>query len=587
MTGSRSSPLPALAALLLLAPEPAWTELEFTLSVDRSRVSPSQPIQLTLRLSAETPVRQLASPTIDLREFIAHGPTVMDMESHDHRGARYSRELRYTLYARNPGRFAVGPARLQVEGKVLNTEAVEIEVRGAKTTRRGGGDGAERRLEDDLYVRVEADRDTAYVGEQVNVRFDLCYRYHLRNPRLAEVPEYTGFWVKELFAATRLDPHRETIDGLPFQVAPLRHVALFPTASGSQTIDPLAITCSLLDDPIFGRSRTLMVRSDALPIHVRPLPERGQPADFAGAVGEFAISVEAGPVDVGVGDPVTLRVAITGTGNIQNIPEPALQPAAFEVYEPKVEVEEARSADGRYRAVKRLEYILIPDRAGRLEVPAMSVTYFDPAAHRYRTASSSPVEIRSRGDRAGGEGREAYDLTRREIERLGRDIRHIKPDVVEVRSSPPFYRSVHYWLAHGLLPLGYLALVAWHRHRRRLEKDVAYARRRRSGGELAGRLREAGRRVAEGDGFHGALQDALVAFIADQGNLSAPGVTRDRCRRELEDRGVEPALVDRVDSVLERCEFGRYSPADSDHPGREELLAEAEEVVGLLRKALP
>ena len=418
------------------------------------------------------------------------------------------------------------------------------------------------------------------------MRFDLCYRYHLRNPRLAEVPEYTGFWVEELFAATRLDPHREMIDGQPFQVAPLRHVALFPTASGSRVIDPLGITCSLLDDPIFGRSRTLMIRSDAVPIHVRPLPERGRPPEFAGAVGEFAISAEAGPADVRVGDPVTLRVAIAGTGNIRSIPEPALRPAAFEVYEPKVEVEEMRSADGRYKAVKRLEYILIPDRAGRLEIPALPVAYFDPAAHRYRTASTAPIEIHSRGDGGGGEGSETWDLTRREIERLGRDIRHIKPDVASIGAAPPLYRRGWYWLAHALFPAGYLALAAWHRHRRRLVRDVAYARRRRSGGELAGRLREAGGRADQGEGFHAALQEALVAFIADQGNLPAPGLTRGRCRRELEDRGVEPAIVDRVDAVLERCEFGRYAPAETERGAREELLAEAGEVAALLRKAL-
>ena len=392
-----------MAVLVLLSAGPARPEIEFTLTVDRSQVSASQPILLTLRLSAETPLSHLAAPTIDLREFIVHGPSVMDMESHDHRGARFTRELKYTLYARNPGRFALGPARLQAEGEVLTTEEVEIHVSGkpaAGRTPKGDGEAGERELEDDLFVRVEADRDTAYVGEQVNVRFDLCYRYHLRGPRLAEVPEYTGFWVKELFAASRLDPHREVIQGLPFQVAPLRHVVLFPTASGPQVIDPLGLTCSLLEDPIFGRSRALMIRSEPVSIYVRPLPEQGRPGEFAGAVGEFGISVEARPRDVRVGDPVTLKVSITGTGNVQSIPEPALHPRGFEVYEPKVEVEEGRSVDGRYMASRRLEYILIPGREGRLEIPALTVAYFDPAAHRYRTASSAPMAIHSRPDSA-------------------------------------------------------------------------------------------------------------------------------------------------------------------------------------------
>ena len=579
----------SLAALLLLAAGPGRAELEFTLEVDRGSVTASQPIQLTLRISDVSPLSDIASPTIDLREFIAHGPSVMNMESHDRKGALYTRELQYTLYARNPGRFVLGPARLRAAGEVLTTDQVEVHVRGkapAGRTREAGGGAGERELEDDIFVRAEADRDTAYVGEQVNVRFDLCYRYRLRGPRLSEVPEYTGFWVKELHSASRLDPHREVIDGLPFQVAPLRHVALFPTASGHQVIEPLGLTCSLLEDPIFGRGRTLMFRSEPLSIVVRPLPERGRPRGFAGAVGEFDISAEASPRELRAGDPVTLRVSITGTGNVQSIPEPVLDPPGFEIYEPKVKVEEGRSADGRYMAARHLEYILIPEGGGRLEIPALSVTYFDPAVHRYRTASTAPIAIRSRGGGAGTEAGGGYDLTRREIERLGSDIRHIKPDVDRIGAAPALYQRLWYWLAHAVLPLGYVALVAWHRHRRRLEKDTGYARRRRSGGALSGRLREARRRASDGDGFHAALQEAVVTFIADQADLPAPGLTPDRCRTELEDRGLGTDLVDRVAAVLERCEFGRYSPAASDRAAREELLAEAEGVAALLRKAL-
>ncbi len=579
----------SLTALLLLTATPGRAELEFTLVVDRGSVSASQPIQLTLRLSDVSPLRDLAAPTIDLGEFIVHGPSVMDMESHDKSGARYTRELRYTLYARNPGRFVIGPARLRAEGEVLTTDQVEVHVRSkaaAGRTRKAGVGTGERGLEEDIFVRAEADRDTAYVGEQVNVRFDLCYRYRLRGPRLSEVPEYTGFWVKELFAASRLEPHREVIDNLPFQVAPLRHVALFPTASGPQVIEAMGLTCSLLEDPVFGRGRTLMFRSEPLSIFVRPLPDRGRPRGFSGAVGEFDISAEASPRELRAGDPVTLRVSITGTGNVQSIPEPVLGPAGFEVYEPKVKVEEGRSADGRYMAARNLEYILIPERGGRLEIPALSVTYFDPAAHSYRTTSTAPIEIRSRDGGAGTEAGGKYDLTRREIERLGSDIRHIKPDVDRIGAAPALYRSLWYWIAHILLPLGYVALVARHRHRRRLVKDTGYARRRRSGGALSGRLREARRRAAEGDGFHAALQEAVVAFIADHADLPAPGLTPDRCRRQLEDRGLGPDLVDRVAAVLERCEFGRYSPADSDRSDREELMAEAEEVAALMRKAL-
>ena len=75
-----------------------------------------------------------------------------------------------------------------------------------------------------------------------------------------------------------------------------------------------------------------------------------------------------------------------------------------------------------------------------------------------------------------------YLLSRKEIEVVGADIRHIKPDVGELGGAGNLYRNAVFWLVQSLMPLAYTGLYLWQRHRRRLEGDVAYARRRRARG---------------------------------------------------------------------------------------------------------
>ena len=452
-----------------------------------------------------------------------------------------------------------------------------------------------------LFVRAVAERDTAYVGQQVVVRFDLCYRFNLRDVGFAEIPTFTGFWVKELFVAQRLAPQQEVINGVAFNVAPLRRVALFPTSDGTHTIESLVVSCSvpqgrgrgslldalsMFDDPIFSRGQTLMVRSAPLSVQVLSLPEKGRPADFAGAVGHFSAKAEAQPQQVQAGDPVTLRVEIEGDGNVQVIPEPDMSPHGFEVYAPTVELEEGQTPTGAYGARKKLEYILIPELGGRRQIPSVSFSYFDPDTGQYRAAATAPFDILvEAGDELAGAA-PAYDLTRREIEQLGRDIRHIKPDAAELGGAQPLYRNGLYWLLHAMLPLVYVGLLGVQRHRRRLEGDEAYARRRRARGEASRRLSAARDCMDDGDGFHSKLQDAIASYIADQLNRPAPGLTRDVCRRLLQERGLSKRLVDSIDELFEKCEFGRFAPAGTGLRERQSLLAQGEELLERLREAL-
>jgi hypothetical protein len=417
-----------------------------------------------------------------------------------------------------------------------------------------------------------------------------------------EIPTFAGFWVKELFVAQQLQSHRKVLQGVTFNVAPLRRVALFPTSAGTYDVGVLAISCdipqqrgrrgSLLDDffagdPFFGRSQSVLLQSEAFPVEVMPLPQQGRPEGFNGAVGRFQLSAQAQPSHVAAGDPVTLRVIIEGQGNMAAVQPPDIVGATgIKLYEPKME-EEEQIANGIYGGRRLFEYILIPEQGGLMEIPPVRFAYFDPHQGQYQQLESAPLFIHSEGS-VEEEVAESYGLTRRDIEAVGQDIRHIKPDAEELGAEVAIHRSWLFWITQGVLPIAFCALLVWQRHQRRLQGDVAYARQRRAKGEAGRRLQRADAELAAGDSaqFHAAVQAAVLEFLADRLNLAAAGLTSEACAEALEQRGVDAETIEALRDLLVRCDFARFAPtaaSAADMTGARRLAGElVERLEGLV-----
>ena len=584
----------------------AALEVEFQAWVDRTRSTQASPIRLTLSIQTDESIAHMPAPKVDLKDFHVEGPSVSTQTKVNivnfKQTATYIRELTYTLYPRRTGRFTIGPARLELGGTVHQTKQIAVEIVRGSTRPGTGPSGVSADeptgLEENLFVRATANRQQAYVGQQITVDYDLVYRFRLDNVGFKEIPSFSGFWIKELFVAQSLQNRREVIGGVPFNVAPLRRMALFPTRAGTHQVEPMAVSCdvmqqgrrsgSLFDgffsDP-FNRQNVLL-RSEALEFEVLPLPEQGRPAEFTGAVGRFALDVQARPTTLPAGDPVSLRITVEGQGNMDAVRLPEIVvPAGIKVYDPEV-TEEVRVENGLHGGRRAYEYILIPESGGMLEIPPIHFAYFDPGAGAYRVVRSEPIFINSQGTAA--EEPEGYGLSRRDIQAVGEDIRYIKPDAGELGDSGFLYQSGIFWTLQGLVPLAFLGLLFHQRHHQRLEGDVAYARRRRARGEAGRRLKRARELLAEEQSaeFHAEIQRAVLAFLGDRLNLAAAGLTRDSCARALAEGGVEPKLIDRIGDLLSRCDFARFAQASASRAEMEQVRAHAEQIITRLEKAI-
>ncbi len=587
------------AVLLAAAAGPTAAQIQFQASVDRRQTSEQEPIHLVLSVQSVENITRVPAPEIALGDFHVEGPAVSTQVQMVNFATTYGRDYTYTLYPKRAGTFTLGPARLTHSGRVYQTQPIQVTVvagaasRAPTPTRPGGqaapGTADPPAADDVLFVRARTDRRQAYVGQQVTLSYDLVYRVPLANVGFRELPSFAGFWAKELFAAQQLNARREQIRGVLYNAAPLRQMALFPTTAGRQRIDPLAVSCDvpdrsagfgspfqqLLDDPFFGGgTRTVLVRSDPVTIDALPLPEAGRPAEFTGAVGDFTLAARAEPAEVQVGDPVTLRVEISGQGNLETVKAPPVSAAGFKVYDPKL-TEEPRSDDTRVGGRRVWEYILLPDRGGQLQVPSVRFAWFDPDRGQYRQAASPSTTVRVRGSAAPAGP--ANVASRTDLEPVGQDIRHIKPDLDRLQQPLDLAGSWAYWSGLIAMPACLAGFVLYRRHQQRLQGDVAYARRRRARGRASSRLRRANQLLAANQPaeFHAEVQRALLAFLADRLNLPEARLTPDLAAEALQEHGIDPEVTERLRALLVQCEFVRFAPPTNAAATMDEALEQA------------
>lgn len=137
--------------------------------------------------------------------------------------------------------------------------------------------------------------------------------------------------------------------------------------------------------------RPIVAEATVEPIEVEPIPEQGRPADYRGAVGQYSIIADAKPGNVKVGDPITLHIAIDGTGPMDLVLAPplSLQPdltADFKVPDEAL----AGYVDGKRKVFTTT---IRPKREGITEIPAISLSYFDPQSKQFVRTQSDPIPI--------------------------------------------------------------------------------------------------------------------------------------------------------------------------------------------------
>ena len=525
-------------------------------TVDEDRVSVGEDLRYTLRAVSHSPLPM----HVTVAPFNGLEIVSRSERSEVSRGPDATRTtvLEVRLRAVRPGRWQLGPARAVQGSDTVEASAIVVDVvAGRAATASTLSPRLKRLLERtrppssghaalDLLVSA----DSVRVGEQVDIVtaawFPRDLRLQLRRPPTLQPPVIDGVWsypqaTPAGIAATR------SVNGRWYDLF-VAHQVVFPLLPGIISIPRATLKYSTpVALQFFSQEERFALTSRADTLAVRALPEDGRPPGFSGAIGSgLDLDRRVTPAVARVGEGVTVELWLAGEGNTALWPAPDVRwPPGARAYSDQV-LERVASTDGRVGGTKTFRFLVVPDSAGALALPAVNYAYFDLAAQRYLTAAlpAASIPVSPGGESTASTALPPPLLTGGSAS-VARRLGHAVPDWV--------------WV---------LALLA---------PPVALALR----GRLPSfRRRPAPRPPRDLKSAEDELDAVVRALVPDPRRRSGPGLAT-----AVRAAGADAALAGRVATVRERLLARRYGPAP-EGPDDAALAAEVRDVAQRLGGSL-
>jgi hypothetical protein len=475
------------------------------------------------------------------------------------------------------GEFIIPSISVRAGGKTFTTQALKLRVVRGQAPEPGSA--AEE--QQPALLRLVLPKTNVYVGETILLELHLLIRSGIQPAGNFDVPlVINGASVGKLEQG---QPRRTLVGSTEFTLYPLS-APLTILKSGPLAVGPLdgSIVVTVPTrrrDPfdLFGMFNTgmqqrVILAAPGQTLNALPLPETGRPASFSGAVGDFRLAFSAGPTNVAVGDPVTVRVQISGRGLLEPVALPE-QPAwrEFKTYPPTSRVE--TSGPFGLEGVKTFEQVIVPQNTEVREVPAFEFSYFDPEQGRYVTLREPPIPLTVRPSAGGALPTIAMPATGSVETPPPRDIVHIKTRLGRPGAGEPWLRQPWFLALQGVPVVAFFAALGWRRRADALERNPRLRRQRatqeflrRSLGELR-HYAEAG----EAERFFTLLTRILQEAIGERLDLPASGITEAVIDEKLRPQGLAPASADALHELFQLCNQARYAPAGSPRELKELL----------------
>lgn len=567
----------------------------------------------TYELEVSGPVQSLPEPVLpDFSDFeVLSGPNVSTSFQIINFDMNASKTYNYILSPTKTGKFSIPAATIEFKGKNYKSNSIAITVtqtnQGPNQTQRNRSGSQNKNqnadLSNSLFLKAVPSKTSAYVNEQVNVSYKIYFRVKIQNPEYVKLPETVGFWVEEYPIKGNIPISQEVIDGVQYNVAEIKKMALFPSKSGALKItplqlrihvqtqqqrrDPFNIFDDFFDSP-FGRMISKELISNELTLNVKPLPQ-GAPKNFSGLVGDFRLLSELDKTDVPSNEAISLKLKINGTGNLKVLNEIPLEvPANFEIFEPKIKSN--INQDGTYLSEnKEFEYIMIPRVAGEYKINPVRISYFDPFQKQYRTLNSKAYNVNvTKGKELPGNIATSY-LSKEDVKLLAKDIHFIKeknPQFKSINESP--YST--WWFVIGLF-FPAIAVAGAYGYRNHLEKvstNMEYARKRRANKQARKQLNQASQYLKNNQlsDFYGEISRALLGYVADKTNKSAAGMVREDVGDIFKLKQVDSGLEGEYFRCLDDADFRRFAPGQNSTEAANSFYKQTEKILVKLEKYL-
>lgn len=576
--------------------------VKFTAGVNKSTVAVGEQFQADFSLNGNG--ENFVPPSF--RGFqVLSGPNVSTSMESINGKTTVSNSFSYILMATAEGELSIGSATITVSGYKTSTNPIRIKVTKGTLPPRGGNqqqqqngadnsiiEGNQADLAKSLFIKAVVDKPNVYQGEQLTLNFRLYTRIGIEDSRVDKVPDLTGFWNEDIKnQLAQVQWHVETYKGLKYNAADLKQTILFPEHAGNITIDPMAMTFLVrqpvhsndIMDQMFGGSfkeARYQAKSTPVVIHVKPLPNGGKPAGFAGAVGTFNIDASIDKTELKANESLNYKVKVTGAGNIKLLKTVNTSfPIDFEKYDPKIQDTITERASG-VSGSRIYNYLLIPRHQGDYTIDPIKFSYFNPATNRYVTLSTKAFKIKVNKGVTENNVTALAGADKQDIKMLDKDIRYIKTnDTALSKPGDEFFGSAIYYV---LLAFGPVLCIGAYNYRNRMIKlnsDVVLVKNRRAGKIAAKHLANAQKQLQANNtaAFYEDVFKGMYGYLSDKLNIPYANLDRATIASALKAKALDEPLINRVLETLDLCEMARYAPVT--HISKQEVFEKAKGII--------
>ncbi len=509
----------------------------------------------------------------------------------------------YILMATSEGNFTIPGATIMADGNQLVSNSVNIKVLPAdqkssdsqSTEKQNSASHPSGKAitSNDIFITATVNKTKAYEQEAILLTYKIYTLVDLRMFDNVKLPDFKGFHSQEVELPNNRRWGLEHYKGRNYQTTIYRQFVLFPQQPGELTIEQARFDASIAQtvqvaDPFEaffnGGSNYVEVKktitTPKITIDVKPLPS-GKPSDFSGGVGEFEISSSINSTNIKTNDAVTVKVIISGTGNMKLLSNPEIQfPEDFEVYDPKVD-NKFRLTNAGLSGNKVIEYLAIPRNSGVYNIPSIKFSYFDIKSHSYKTVTTEKYELHVDKGVGNGEQTIANFTNKEDLKILNEDIRFIKLGEAKLRHRGTFFwGSTMYWLLYIIPTFVLLIFFIVYRKQISANANVALVRTKKANRVAVKRMKLAGNLLAgnKKDAFYDEVLKALWGYISDKLNIPLSLLSKENVEEELQKNGVDEMLTKDFLKMLDDCEFARFAPGD-DGQAMDKIYSEALEVI--------
>lgn len=588
----------------------AWAdEITFTANAPEVVVSGDQ-FRLSYTINSQK-VRDFRAPSIQGFEVLM-GPSRSTQSStqiiNGNVTSTSTITFTYILMAGKEGTYKIPGATIVADGNNYTSNSVEIKVLPPDDTSgasSGNASSSSRnqansgKISDkELFMLATVNKTNVYEQEAILLTYKVYTQVNLTGLH-GDTPDLKGFHTQEVELPQQKTFTLEHYNGRNYNTTIWQQFVLFPQQSGKLEIPSLSFEGTVSQriasadpfDAFFNGGNYVDIKKNLvtpkLTINVKELPA-GKPTNFSGGVGEFTLSSSISTQELKTNDAVTIKLVISGTGNMKLINTPEVGfPQDFEIYDPKVDNKFNLTRNG-LAGNKVIEYLAIPRHAGTYTIPPIEFSYFDLKSQSYKTLKTDAYTLNV----AKGEGNSdqvvANFTSKEDLKVLGQDIRYIKTGDTRLTPKDDYlFGSTSYWLWYIIPLVLFIAFMVIYRKQAMENANVAKVRTKKANKVAAKRMKNAGKLLAEkkSEAFYDEVLKALWGYISDKLSMPVSQLSKDNIEEELQKHQVADELIKAFIDTLNDCEFARYAPGNQDEK-MDKIYSSAIDVISKMENSI-